>query len=322
MTSFFDDMDLPDDLGSVEIAPVELLPPDVVNQVSPAMAEDLAISFAGFFGRAKAALETSRTITVTGEDQVQAMRLARDARLTLRQIRIEADKVRKALKEASLRKGKAIDGIANVLKYMIEPEEDRLEKAEKFRELAEAERKRQKYEQRKGMLEHLGVDPRSYRIDDMTDDQWTEVHAKEVRMAQERKAAEARMRQERIEREAREKEEAERIRSENERLRAEAEKAKAEAEKAKAEARASEDAARKAKEAAEAAQQQQIGSTRTREYILGFASVVEKTRIPIEPGISHNEGALELISEIEAKAKVFSNWLKAKEQQLCVLLKK
>ncbi len=63
------------------------------------------------------------------------MQAARNGRLFLRDKRIAVEKARKELKEQSLREGKAIDGIANVLKALIVPIEDYLESQEKFVEI-------------------------------------------------------------------------------------------------------------------------------------------------------------------------------------------
>src|SRR5437868_2781361 len=63
----------------------------------------------------------SRMLSVTRADQITEMQMARDGRLFLKEKRTEVERTRKTLKEESLREGKAIDGIANVLKGLIEP---------------------------------------------------------------------------------------------------------------------------------------------------------------------------------------------------------
>lgn len=90
----------------------------------------------------------AKTIVVTDESQKADMQIARVGRLFLREKRIAVEKSRKELKEQALREGKAIDGIANVLKALIVPIEEYLEKQERFVELrdeaiarAEAEKK-------------------------------------------------------------------------------------------------------------------------------------------------------------------------------------
>ena len=79
--------------------------------------------------------EIAKQIKVTSEEQTDDMKLARTGRLTLRDKRIEIEKSRKKLKEDVLREGKAIDGIANVLKAVIEPIEKYLDTQEHFVEI-------------------------------------------------------------------------------------------------------------------------------------------------------------------------------------------
>ncbi len=90
--------------------------------------------FQGYFAIASEWEARAKTIVVTSEDQKAEMQLARTGRLFLREKRIAIEKARKALKEQALREGKAIDGIANVLKALIEPVEDYLDKQENFAE--------------------------------------------------------------------------------------------------------------------------------------------------------------------------------------------
>lgn len=66
--------------------------------------------------------------------------VARTGRLFLREKRLAIEKTRKELKEQALREGKAIDGIANVLKGLIVPIEEYLDKQERFVEIKELER--------------------------------------------------------------------------------------------------------------------------------------------------------------------------------------
>jgi hypothetical protein len=74
----------------------------------------------------------AKNIEVTEETQIADMQIARIGRLALREKRLEIEKTRKELKEQSLREGKAIDGIANVLKMLIVPVEEYLDKQEHF----------------------------------------------------------------------------------------------------------------------------------------------------------------------------------------------
>lgn len=77
----------------------------------------------------------AKAIVVTDASQKEEMELARKGRLFLRDKRIAIEKNRKAIKEQTLREGKAIDGIANVLKALIVPIEEHLAAQENFVEL-------------------------------------------------------------------------------------------------------------------------------------------------------------------------------------------
>ena len=83
----------------------------------------------------------AKAIKVTDASQVGDMAMARTGRLFLREKRIAIEKSRKSLKEQALREGKAIDGIANVLKALIEPIEEYLDKQERFVEIQEEEKR-------------------------------------------------------------------------------------------------------------------------------------------------------------------------------------
>ncbi len=108
-------------------------------------------NFQNYFEIADEWANKAKTIKVTDASQKADMEIARVGRLFLREKRIAVENSRKQLKEQALREGKAIDGIANVLKALIVPIEEYLEKQEKFVELkeeAEREAKRIEIERR------------------------------------------------------------------------------------------------------------------------------------------------------------------------------
>ena len=78
-------------------------------------------NFSDYFKIAAEWEQKAKTIKVVDETQKADMEMARVGRLFLREKRIAIEKKRKELKEQSLREGKAIDGIANVLKAVIVP---------------------------------------------------------------------------------------------------------------------------------------------------------------------------------------------------------
>jgi len=94
---------------------------------------DILLSkFGGYFQEAKKITQGAKEIIVSDFEDVETMQQAREKRLQLRGVRIDVEKTRKELKKQSLREGKAIDGIANVIKALIEPTEEYLLKQENF----------------------------------------------------------------------------------------------------------------------------------------------------------------------------------------------
>ena len=94
-------------------------------------------NFQNYFEIAAEWEKKAKSLIVTNETQTAEMDMARTGRLFLKEKRLAIEKARKELKEQSLREGKAIDGIANVLKGLIVPIEESLEQQEKFVEIQE-----------------------------------------------------------------------------------------------------------------------------------------------------------------------------------------
>ena len=187
--------------------------------------------FSDYFQIASEWEKKASMIVVADASQVSDMKMARIGRLFLREKRIAIERTRKQLKEQALREGKAIDGIANILKALIVPIEEYLEKQEKFIEIKAAE------EAERARIE-------------------AEKKAEEERIAKEKAEAAERERirkeNERVKKEAEEKERA---------MAAERAKAKAEAEKQRAifaEQKAKAEAERKKREAERIAYEKKV----------------------------------------------------------------
>jgi len=101
---------------------------------------DILKKFNIFFEQAKEWEVKAKFLVVKNENDIEIMSQAREARLALKKIRTEAENVRKNIKENYVRTGKAIDGVANVIKALIIPIEEHLEKQEKFIELLKEEK--------------------------------------------------------------------------------------------------------------------------------------------------------------------------------------
>jgi hypothetical protein len=259
----------------METTTLEIMPPAGQLQplvlkldegLTPDTAQSLRAAFEEYFTAADEWRQKALSIQITRPDQFREMKLARETRLALREIRINAEKTRKALKEDSLKKGKAIDGIYNMLAYAVEPLEKHLLEQEQFIQRIEEERKARLKAEREDALRPF-TDVSLYQLGEMDEATFanlleTNQLAFAARQEAARKAEAERIERERIEAEERAKRDAEaaaereRIRAENERLKAEREAAeiaaKAEREAAQAEARRIAEETRKEREAIEA----------------------------------------------------------------------
>lgn len=205
-------------------------------------------------------------IKVTDASQVREMKLARETRLALKDVRLDADKLRKALKENNNRENRAIQECYNYVESEIKPMEEHCLLQEKFAELQEQKRLEERKAKRLEELMPYNVAVDMAMIESMGEESWEiyfagvkktheEARIKQEQEERERIEAEKKAEQERIEREKKEAEEREAMRIENERLKKEAEeKEKAlaiERAKAEEERKAAEEKARKEREEAD-----------------------------------------------------------------------
>ncbi len=219
-------------------------------------AHSLKSAFAPFFDQAEEWRKKVELINITDASQTREMKLARDSRLALREIRIKAEKTRKQLKEDSVKRGRAIDGVYNVLEFLIDPLEKRLLEQEKFVERLEEKRKADLKLHREELLAPYQVDTSFYSLGEMPDETFSSL-LETIKIAHETKIAAARKAEEdRIVAERAKVEEEARIRAENERLKKEAEAKevalKAERQAAEKARKEADEKARKEREAIEA----------------------------------------------------------------------
>lgn len=261
--------------------------------------KSLETIFTPFFEQAKQWKEKADKLIVTSSDQLREMKEARIARLALKDIRVEVEKKRKSLKEDSLRKSKAIDGIANVIKYLIEPIEEHLQAQEDFAAIAEAKRLDDQKETRIALLKPYDIQIEFYDVRHMSDEAFNQLLENTKRNDLEKKEAAKKAEAERIAKEKAELEEREKIRVENERLKREAdEKQKlfaAERAKAEKEREALEAQMKKEKQLAEAK----------------FKAEQERNAAIIK---AQQEKDAKIKAEADAKAKSEADELKAKQQ--------
>jgi len=210
------------------------------SNLAEAKGKILLENFSNYFEIAADWEKKAKMIQVTDASQQAEMQMARTGRLFLKEKRVAIERTRKQLKEQSLREGKAIDGIANVLKALIVPIEEYLERQEKFVEIKaaeEAERKRieaeKKAEEERIAREKAEAEERE-RIRKENERLRKEAEEREKQLAEERAKAEA----------ERKKIEEERRKKEEERL---AYERKVQEEKAEAERKAREERERQAR---------------------------------------------------------------------------
>jgi colicin import membrane protein len=246
---------------STEAITLELMPEAVAVIKQENLGESSAVAiqsgFAPHFAAAGEILKKCRTITVTDASQKAEIKAARDYRLALKNTRVAAEKTKKALKDESLRTGRAIDSFYNILLHLTASEEKRLQEQEDFAERQEAARKLALKTARVEELTAVQFSGAAFlALGEMPEAEYQAIlegaklaHAAKLETA-------ARAERERIAREKEEAAERERIRLENERLKAEAAKReaemKAERERIAAEQKAKDEAARVEREAIEA----------------------------------------------------------------------
>lgn len=165
-----------------------------------------------------------KDILVTDESQTDLMAEARTKRLKLKEIRVSVEKRRKELKEDSIRTGRAIDSVANIVKLEIEPAEKYLQLQEDFAKIKLAERNAKIKAERIEKLMKYTDDVSVYNLDEMQEEQFQSLLNTLIENHESKIAEAKRVEQERIAKEKEYAEEQEKIRKENERLRAEAER--------------------------------------------------------------------------------------------------
>lgn len=160
--------------------------------LEPSSAVTLRSAFESMFAQAEEWTARAKGIVVTDLSQTREMKFARESRLALKEIRVNAEKTRKRLKEDSLRQGKAIDGMANVLKALVEPIEAHLLEQEQFAERVEAAEKEALRKARSAAIVAYGEDPTVYaNLGETSEEAWASI-LENARAAHEAKAEAAR----------------------------------------------------------------------------------------------------------------------------------
>ena len=214
------------------------------EQLQPETRENLLASFGPLFQQAKQWRERAERLVVTDASQTDLMKQAREARLALKALRVEANKVRKDLKEDSIRKGRAIQGVYNVIEYLVKPLEDHLQEQENFIAIQEAKRREALQAKRYiDILPYGEFVPINLDWGGMSEEEYTKLLKSGKQQLKDKQEAAARAEAERVAAELAAAEERRRIREENSRLRAEAAEREAQWEREREERRKVEAAA-------------------------------------------------------------------------------
>ncbi len=192
------------------------------SNLDKSKSEVLLEKFSNYFEIAAEWGRKIKDITVTDVSQVAEMKMNREARLFLKNKRIEIENTRKSLKEESLREGQTIDSIAKILKNLIEPLEDVCEKNEKFKEIKDAQEKLVRQQERLNKLLTYNVAVDAALIGNMDESMFDNYFDGVVKAHNDRIEAELKAEKERLAAiEAEKKRQAE-IQAENEKLKLEA----------------------------------------------------------------------------------------------------
>src|SRR3990167_2280088 len=199
-----------DNLIAVQIREIE-------KEIEKETALELITVFMPFFEQTDEWAKKAKEILVTDISQIKEMGLAREARLGLKDIRVEVEKKRKVLKEESLRKGKAIDGMANIIKFLIIPIEEHLQEQEDFVKRQEEKRKSELVEKRKNELLKFEIETGYYNLADMSEEGYSQILETSILVYKQKQETLVKAEQEKIAKEKAEAEEKERIKLETER---------------------------------------------------------------------------------------------------------
>lgn len=176
--------------------------------------------FAPFEKKAQEWAEKAKSIKVTDASQKELINAAREARLALRQTRLDVVALHKDLKEDSLRTGQFLDSVKRKLVGLIEPIETHLQEQEDFEKVQEDLRKKNlQIERRKIMADLIGSEADYMQLGEMSQDVFDGMVAgyKENKRVREEQAEKDRL--QKIEDDRKREEEDKRVREENERLR-------------------------------------------------------------------------------------------------------
>ena len=152
--------------------------------IEKTMAGTLQEKFNGFFEEAKKFEAEAKKIKITDVTQVEDMKKARELRLNIKNIRVNAEKVKSQLKEDIIRNGKAIDGVYNVIVALTKPVEQYLDDQEKYViKIEEARKEKLEFERRTELSQYID-DVTYYDLKNMPEEGYQQI-LKSAKLAKE-----------------------------------------------------------------------------------------------------------------------------------------
>jgi colicin import membrane protein len=190
--------------------------------VDKTKAQTVLGEFTEFFNQASEWETKTKGLVITDVSQTKEMALAREGRLQLKGIRVEAEKTKKKLKEGILVEGRFIDAIYNLIVGCTQPLENVLLEKEKFAERIEEARIAKLKADRLEALAPYEVDTSYFDVSVMPEEAFWKTLAQGKREYEAKIEAEKKAEADRLAREQAEADERARVRAENERLKKEA----------------------------------------------------------------------------------------------------
>ena len=288
------------------------------NNLPVTKVEELMKSFGGFFTSAKELAGKANGIKVTDESQTDVMMQAKELRLQIKNIRIEAEKTKITLKEQSLREGNAIQGAFNIIKALIVPVEEYLESQEKFAENLKLQKQEAIYQERLSKISPFVTDVTIYNIKDMSDYSFDQLLTSSKGAVEARNEALKKAEEDKIAQETADRKEQERIKVVNEELKAnllEAEKilAKEREEKLELENKIKrENAQKEEKKKAEEELKQKSLLAPDKEKLIEFAGMIDKL---IAPNVASKDAG-EIIKKAESYLAEVSKFVRDRAKTL------
>ena len=191
---------------------------ELTKELPGALSGMLIEEFGPLFTKAEEAIAASGGIEVTDVSQVGAMKAAREARLGIREARVNTEHARKRLKEESLRTGKAIDNVAKMIATRCEVAEAHLQALEDYAENVKAEQRRQLVHERLAVLAQYNVDTRFIDLAGMGSDDFAKLLDERRTLHEAEQVAKKTAQEEAARRAAIEAEEAKKAKAEQDRL--------------------------------------------------------------------------------------------------------